>query len=529
MNTFVTKKQDITYFYMLQQQESSRRRAPILRLKRPLSSEESNTRRKRQSSQQKNHSILPFIVVFFTLLLAISLCLAYLTTFSNGQPSPVSNHSINQQQRHVQKRNEQKQLLEANDNNDKILALVYPPGLIGGYRNQVIRILAFCIHAMKNNINKLLLPSILWATQIEINGKETWVPIPHDLLFDVEHWNEQQTLPTLVEYAEMKRSNHHHQNGYDCWSLLDSKAKQNISYYDLLTQQVLKRGFLTPIANISIQFATRQQVGNPRKLDLLPNVEHCKKPLPYGAGKGAGRLWNDYIAMQNKQTKVPFQADAKLLNALRPKQVWRDLAMSCVQQYAATEYVALHARIELEMMDHVCGRSMEKNLTVLFNRVEELVHEKYPTTKGVFIAVSRAGIEVKEGGMYEKFKVFADSNLETMNRVVGDGRGSHGQGLGHGNVAVFECGRLLMDQYYKDHPESINYGQLLQSMMNFFIATESTVFVGVRGSSYSTDIWTTRFHQGKGAQNYEYTLDGIQLMENGGLPPPHKNCAKKMK
>ena len=146
---------------MLQQQESSRRRAPILRLKRPLSSEESNPRRKRQSSQQKNHSILPFIVVVITLLLARSLCLAYLTTFNNGQPSLVSNHSINQQQRHVQKRNEQKQLLEANDNNDKILALVYPPGLIGGYRNQVIRILAFCIHAMKNNINKLLLPLVI--------------------------------------------------------------------------------------------------------------------------------------------------------------------------------------------------------------------------------------------------------------------------------------------------------------------------------------------------------------------------------
>jgi hypothetical protein len=410
------------------------------------------------------------------------------------------------------------QLLNEDSN---ILALIYPPGLMGGYRNQVIRILALCVYAMQHSMDQLLLPSILWATQINVDGKETWAPIPHSLLFDVEYWNaERNSLPKLVDYEP----NRHF---YDCWSMLDSSTVHKTEY-NLLTQHVLQQGFLTPILNMSIHVATRQTVVNPRKIDLLPDVQHCTSPVPYGAGKGAGRLWNDYIAMQNQQS-VPFQADAKLLNALRPKQEWRDLAMSCVKLHAQTDvdYLALHARIELEMMDHACGRMMEKNLTVLLSRVEDLVHDKYPSTKGVFIAVSRAGIEVKEGGMYNKFKAFADGNLATMNRVVGDGMGNSGEGLDGGNLAVFECGRQLMDQYYAENPESMDYGQLLQSMVNFYIATESTAFVGVRGSSYSTDIWTTRFHQGKGAQNYEYTLDGIQLMENGGLPPPHKNCARK--
>ena len=416
-----------------------------------------------------------------------------------------------------------------NNNNNHILALIYPPGLMGGYRNQVIRILALCVYAMQHNMDQLLLPSILWATQINIDGKETWAPIPHSLLFDVEYWNaERNSLPKLVDYEPSRA------HLYDCWSTLDSSMVHKTEY-NLLTQHVLQQGFLTPILNMSIQVATRQVVVNPRKMDLLPDVQHCQSPVPYGSGKGAGRLWNDYIAMQNQQQQmVPFQADAKLLNALRPKQEWRDLAMSCVTQHVAqttkttdVEYLALHARIELEMMDHACGRMMEKNLTVLLRRVEDLVHEKHPSTKGIFIAVSRAGIEVKEGGMYKKFKTYADDNLATMNRVVGDGMGNPGEGLDGGKLAVFECGRQLMDQYYAENPESMDYGQLLQSMVNFYIATESTAFVGVRGSSYSTDIWTTRFHQGKGAQNYEYTLDGIQLMENGGLPPPHKNCARK--
>ena len=81
-----------------------------------------------------------------------------------------------------------------------------------------------------------------------------------------------------------------------------------------------------------------------------------------------------------------------------------------------------------------------------------------------------------------------------------------------------------MDQYYQKHPNSLDYGSLLQSVVNFYIATEATAFVGVRGSSYSTDIWTTRYHQGKGESNFEYTPEGIVAMANGGLPPKHTNC-----
>ena len=512
---------------------SSRRRAPLLSPSRVSSLRTELPRRKQSTtstgiSNKQEKSFLCRTVVFWIFLLLLFLlllCLASVqvySSFSAHRPVDTSIIKLDQTtytaQHHVRRKSDHATSLLPQD---KILALIYPPGLMGGYRNQVIRIVAFCVYAMKHNIETLLLPSILWTTQIDVDGEETWVPIPHDLLFDVDYWNEQHTLPTLLEYDPTNKIS------YDCWSFVDPNLV-NASQYNLLTQQVLQRGFLTPIANLSVQFATRQVVTNLRKIDVLPQVEHCTSPIPYGAGTGAGRLWNDYMTLQTKQS-VPFHADAKVLNALRPKQAWRDLAMSCVYQHAPTksDYMALHARIELEMMDHACGRTMERNLTVLLQRIEGLVHDKYPSIKGIFIAVSRAGIEVKQGGMYTKFKAIADDNLATMNRVVGDGKGTLGQGVDSGNVAVFECGRQLMDQYYNEHPDSINYGQLLQSMVNFYIATESTAFVGVRGSSYSTDIWTTRYHQGKGAQNYEYTLDGIQLMDNGGLPPPHKNCPRK--
>jgi hypothetical protein len=436
---------------------------------------------------------------------------------------------------------------------ESILALLYPPGLMGGYRNQVIRLLSLVVTAFKRDIHSLLLPSLMWTTQVTMNGGlEKWVPIPHDLIFDVDHWNSlSPVLPKLVPYSPT----------LDCWTHDFSPAPANST---LLIRHVLDRGFLTPVATFARSLTTLEIiVPNLRKIDLYPNVSHCRHPQVYGGGKGAGRLWQDYIAMQKNgmnrsslsNTKATtttnsaarqqtwYGTDAAVLQALRPKQEWRDLAQSCVTDaYAAAaatkagnhsrdlhrDYVALHARMELEMMDHKCGKNMERNLTVLFEHVEAFLLERMDSVGGVFVAVSRSGIELSTGKLYQKYKAYADDNLATLNRIVGDGRGSVGQGLGEDHV-VFECGKRLMDKYYAANPNSTDYGSLLQSVVNFYTATEAKAFIGVRGSSYSTDIWTTRYHQGKGALNYEYTKEGIIQLDNEGLPPMHTNCGNNKK
>jgi len=84
-----------------------------------------------------------------------------------------------------------------------------------------------------------------------------------------------------------------------------------------------------------------------------------------------------------------------------------------------------------------------------------------------------------------------------------------------------------LKRYYENHPNSIDYGSTLESIINYYVATEASIFVGVSRSSYSTDIWTQRYYQGKGNENYEYTQEGIKKVTNGGLPPPHSNCVKE--
>ena len=415
----------------------------------------------------------------------------------------------------------------------KLLALLYPPGLMGGYRNQVIRFLALCLYGLNNDIPYLFLPSLMWVTQVKVDDSptEVWVPVPFDLLFDVEHWNahaDGTKLPQLVDYDDQY-------DGYDCWTREPEITDAVAANMTLLQKQVLQRGVLTPIANRSVLVATRQEVINPRRVDLFPEVKDCKQPVVYGGGTSAGKLWNDYLSYQidKNRNRTKFgKTDAALLQALQPNEKWRNLAMSCVEEHVHHQhasYVALHARVELEMMDHTCGSSMEKNLTRIFDMVEDLItnEELDDTVQGVFVAVSRSGMELTEGAWYTKHKAYADENIQTLNRAVGKDA-EPGQGLGDSNLPVFECGEKLMEKYYRENPDSIDYGSVVQSMVNFYIATAATAFVGVRGSSYSTDIWTTRYHQAKGHSNYEYTPKGIVAMVNDGLPPAHTNCKKIM-
>jgi hypothetical protein len=138
----------------------------------------------------------------------------------------------------------------------------------------------------------------------------------------------------------------------------------------------------------------------------------------------------------------------------------------------------------------------------------------------VFLAFSRQGIEVARGRnnpkIHSKEELLANENLHTLEARIGNAD----------TARIVECGEGWMKHWYstQDSIQDNYYGSLIPMVLNFYIATEATVFIGVSGSSWSTDVWTTRFYQGKGDRNYKYTSDGIVALPNGGLPPPHSNC-----
>ena len=453
--------------------------------------------------------------------------------------------------------------------NEKVLGLLFPPGIHGGYRNQVIRLMGLVLHALQHDISYILLDSLSSVTTLP---SEPYVLFED--LFDVNHWNTfGEHLPLLVNY--------HESSGYTCWkrgegedlevedlevedqevdlnNSTTSTTKENIHARQVqqARQHVISKGFFTPVYNRSIALLSGQEDFNMHKLrhlDLRAEANTCQgNPIPYGGGTFMGELWKGYTravrSSEQKGGSFPFGVQEYILQALRPKKQWRDLSMSCISSSSSSSsspsssssstqnYVGLHMRMELDMMRHKCGRDMEHNSTRLFSHIDEFLsslssnssatNEEDIDINTIVVATSRAGMEQQEeGGGYNKYKEFIDENLNTLNHFT-KSNDSTIHTFGGRPVSVLECGRGLVDQYFENHPEenAFYYQYVLPMIVDFHILTEATIFIGVRKSSFSTDVWTTRYYQGKGKYNYEYTPEGIFPIENDGLPPPHKAC-----
>ena len=458
------------------------------------------------------------------------------------------------------------------------LALLFPPGLLGGYRNQVLRFIAFVVHASEQNVSQLLLPSLLWSTQIydprnnNSGGNDgQWFPIPFSWLFDVDYWNTHSDhLPILVNHSRLQAF------PADCWmepsefdsifhvynetNIIESNPRTNahVFYYNFCSPQsnpnvgtgctvvlnhlqraALLQGVIRPLAlNVSIPVLTGERLVNPRAIDFAPFTKNCTNPLVYGGGRKSGILWNSYLSYKRRHSdvsnvsKLSIATDAWIYRALRPAEVWRNVAKQCIAKHAPSgEYIALHARLELEMMGHPCGADMEKNLTRILEYIHDLYVEQNASFKtlGLFIAVSRSGMEERGSRLYSLFRSYADENLLTLNRITEEPLRSLINQTNVGMLQAFECGEKALRQYYSLNPSTPDHGSLLQSVINFYIAVSSKIFIGVAGSSYSTDILTTRFWLGKGSSNYRYTQNGIARVEKDGLPLPHSNCNRKQK
>jgi hypothetical protein len=71
-----------------------------------------------------------------------------------------------------------------------------------------------------------------------------------------------------------------------------------------------------------------------------------------------------------------------------------------------------------------------------------------------------------------------------------------------------------------DSPETLGVLELVASIIDFFTAVRAEIFVGVKGSSFSTDVFSIRYYQHKsvgGLESYISGPDGIQRLYG----PPH--------
>ena len=487
----------------------------------------------------------------------------------------------------------------------KTLALLYPSGLMGGYRNQAIRYVSFVKHAIDNNITQLLEPSIVWSTildpehQYDDGGSgSAFRPIQMKDLFDIDHWNSyalkmKSTSSSSVQLPILVSSI----DNSDCWherspidlkdmeQQLKQQHRKSSTSLSSMTMKILKEStLLSPIYKESSDILLGN--GDPmalRWLDLRSKVEHCQHPVVYGGGLRQGVLWQDYINLSNLQEEVQQkekeirQAEKEdkkyrpkknlpkkkqevlrgeeiishIHQALQPASKWRQLSNQCIEHHlvkprmkettisseATPTYIAVHSRIEADMLAHPCSKYMETNLTNILDMVDQFVNEynsggenEGQKVGGTFLAVSRGFMKFRPtDGYLSTIQHVLDDNYNTLNaRSVSsylyEEKETDDTNQNNSSNTVFECGEGWVNNYYEKHPATNDYGSILPSIINFYIAVNAEIFIGASRSSWSNDVWTARYHQGKGDKNYEYSSKGILQLSNDGLPPLHKNC-----
>jgi hypothetical protein len=359
------------------------------------------------------------------------------------------------------------------------------PVLKGGYRNQYMRFVALVAKALSENRN-ILLDSILWHEKSTHNG------IPFSLLFNVQHWNEHPYLPKLVSYSPGIHTQ---------WNpktfLFYGTCKTTIAWFEA-----------------------------PHKVSFTPEVKAMTQHYPGGGGRSGQpeNLW-DYYRRHDKYGLViplsefnPYTTDTNQSSILLPElEKWILSTMkptSIVQalvefiQPKNQPYIALHPRVEPEMLNHGhCQQGKVKSLKVIMQHL--LDYTEFNDYHQLFVAVAMPQMLSRQSPREPWYKTHQE-NLQYLKTIFEQGviRQNNQQ---PSSLHVWTAGETSIQHHV--HTCMIT---LLSSVVNMELAVQANVFVGTRVSTWSTSVWKIRHY--RGLPNYEFTPNGIQRLE--GLPPP---------
>ena len=437
----------------------------------------------------------------------------------------------------------------------------FDPYFMGGFRNQHMRFVAFVAFAVKHNIKQLLLQSLRWC-----DPENMFRSIAHENIFDVEYWNElaeSYGLPLLVHYdpdvlevvvkgsGEAVRCFNETSGLYSGMdeALLRSHTT-NLRRTD--TWQMIGQGPFKHCRRDLRRENDPDRIMKEAEQDDSTNTTYQYTLLvPHGGQKSSGRLWHEYEALQNGRTGInnvtignttyatyPEHVDIEkaMYKLMRPsapiRSVIRDKVKSSLPEDKNDPHLlALHPRVEPKMLRHRCAKFMEPRLSKIFDRIRNFTHlcsndaNLNLTTcsfDAVFLAIGAPQIEETAGRT--DLETIVIENSETLHEVR-----AHGV---FGNIPIFESGtdsarqvklhvvsRVNGTSSVKVMPaEHTGVLELVASILNFFTAVEADAFIGVKGSSYSTDVMSVRWYLEKG-DNYIVGPTGIKQLY--GPAPPH--------
>ena len=281
--------------------------------------------------------------------------------------------------------------------------------------------------------------------------------VQHEQLFDVEYWNSfYPTLPRFVDYDN------------NLFPDFDNEAGD---FRDCRTAETLARN-------------------------------------PYAYGRYL-RLYFHYIHYTREVVegkRKPSPAVLAIQRALRPHPEMLEIINRMSKEDDQGSWMALHARVEPDMQKHKrCRGKKVLRLQDIFDSVETKFPR--PLANTLFIAINRPMLE-KEVKLAKSANDIAVENLDVLNRA-------RKEGLWNGTVVVREAGMASVK-----NSSFSRFPGISGAMMDYFLAMQSTVFIGTEVSSFSVELINNRFYSGN-YMNYHYRPDGLHraTLETDKAPP----------
>ena len=199
--------------------------------------------------------------------------------------------------------------------------------------------------------------------------------------------------------------------------------------------------------------------------------------------------------------------------------------------------LALHPRIEHDMLNHQCSKFMQSNLTKVFESLRTTLSPKFDL---LFLAVSRALVDGTPPEIIQKNPRLM--RVATENRILLDQTRHYGAfGTKNHRIPILESGTstaskiefpvIQQKSNNDDGPEfvtaaSLGVTELVASVVNFFTALKADTFVGVRGSTFSQDVFSVRYYQhqdsstGRGGGENNFVVEPLETRQLFGPAEP---------
>lgn len=385
--------------------------------------------------------------------------------------------------------------------------------LVGGFRNQQMRLAGLIVHALQNNISNILVDSIFYDNrETRTNRDASYRGVPLESIIDIDTWNyvsDQMgtgVLPRLVRYAP----DYHPQ-----WN-------NHASLFHALN-------------------ATKVLDPDKMRVDWYPEVQNCTQPFGFGSGIKSGRLWTTFQRYQKDQhgrrskTSTSGQGiltpvEQVMAQAVQPSPMLSNLLTQLLgisttgpHRDENNRMMVIHPRTETDMLGHRCAKRMMRNLTMIFDMLQEYEWNNASSSSAgtellhnqVYLCISQILMDpnATRTGRAE-LRRLVEENYQRLLSVLDDG-------LWNGTIPVRLGGQLIFNQSTALPTPPPEERETAAQVLDFFVATRAHTFVGTFGSSFSNDVWTTRYVAGLGHRNFYHSQEGISPVPNGGLPPPH--------